>query len=156
MPCYTYTLPSFLPPLLLSVYLTLSLRMPLKKVSHDMSSSSPEHMVSQQVQYLTNKYKNLFTNQASENRHTYAYPPPKQSAVEGEMRALEENMAKGGHGVPLSSESDEGGVLYSGDRRPQRLTLRRYTPQTTSTPSTTPRSHSVHHPSPSRSSSTLA
>merc|ERR1712093_116381 len=79
-------------------------KMPLKKVTHDMSTS-PEHMVSQQVQYLTNKYKGMFTNEASgaEGRHAYAYPPPKQSAAEGEMRALEQNMAKGGHGVPLSN-----------------------------------------------------
>ena len=79
--------------------------MPIHKAEQP-AVASPEHLIAQQAAYLTNKYKNLFTDQSSNaNRHMYAYPPPKPSAQEGEMRALEENAAKNGHGVPLSSQS---------------------------------------------------
>lgn len=68
--------------------------------------ASPEHHIAQQAQALSAKYKHLFTNQASGSRDSYAYPANvKQSAEDYEMRALEANAAKGGHGVPLSSES---------------------------------------------------
>lgn len=76
--------------------------MPIYKAEQP-AVASPEHFVAQQAAYLTAKYKNLFTDQ-SNSRQMYAYPPPKQSAQEGEMRALEANAAKAGHGVPLSSE----------------------------------------------------
>jgi hypothetical protein len=81
-------------------------RMPIHKAEQP-SVASPEHFVAQQAAYLTAKYKALFTDQSSSNgnRQMYAYPPPKPSAQEGEMRALEENAAKHGHGVPLSSRS---------------------------------------------------
>jgi len=78
-------------------------RMPIHKAEQP-SVASPEHFVAQQAAYLTAKYKALFTDQSSSsNRQMYAYPPPKPSAQEGEMRALEENAAKHGHGVPLSN-----------------------------------------------------
>lgn len=67
--------------------------------------ASPEHMVAQQAEHLAHKYKykSLFADQSSP-RQQYAYPPPQQSEQEGEMRILEHQMSKGGHGVPLSSE----------------------------------------------------
>ena len=80
--------------------------MPLHKAKHP-AHASPEHMIAQQAQYLTHKYKAMFTDQSgskgSSNRHLYNYPPSKESITEGELRALEDNMAKGGHNVPLSS-----------------------------------------------------
>lgn len=79
--------------------------MPIRKASQP-AVASPEHAIAQQAAYLTNKYTNMFKDQSqpASERYRYAYPPAKQSADEAEMRSLEANMAKGGHGVPLSSE----------------------------------------------------
>lgn len=79
--------------------------MPIHKAKQPIVAS-PEHAVAQQAAYLSNKYRNLFQDQSgsSSDRYQYAYPPPQQSAEEAEMRSLEANAAKGGHGVPLSSE----------------------------------------------------
>lgn len=78
--------------------------MPIKKAEQP-AIHSAEHLVAQQAQYLSNKYQGMFRDQSNANgdRHLYGYPPVK-SLQEQEMRALEENAAKGGHGVPLSSE----------------------------------------------------
>lgn len=80
--------------------------MPIHKAPES-AVASPEFMVAQQAAYLTHKYRNMFNDQSKSGK-TYAYPPHRpapESAQEGEMRALEENVAKGGHGVPLSSAS---------------------------------------------------
>ena len=80
--------------------------MPIHKAPES-AVASPEFMVAQQAAYLTHKYRNMFNDQSNgKGGKTYAYPPHRpapESAQEGEMRALEENVAKGGHGVPLSS-----------------------------------------------------
>jgi len=78
--------------------------MPIHKAPES-AVASPEFMVAQQAAYLTHKYRNMFNDQSKSGK-TYAYPPHRpapESAQEGEMRALEENVAKGGHGVPLSN-----------------------------------------------------
>jgi hypothetical protein len=79
--------------------------MQLKKTEQP-AIASAEHLVSAQAAYLTDKYRSLFKAQdASSSRQLYGgYPPALKSPAEMEMMALEENMAKGGHGVPLSSE----------------------------------------------------
>lgn len=81
--------------------------MPIKKAEQP-AHASAEHLVSQQAQYLTDKYRSLFkgaaSNGAPERQQIYGYPPALKSPSEMEMQALEINAAKGGHGVPLSSE----------------------------------------------------
>lgn len=80
-------------------------KMPIHKAPQT-AVASPENFVAQQAAYLTHKYRNLFMDQsakAGSQRPMYGYPPHKESAQEGEMRALEAEMAKGGHGVPLSN-----------------------------------------------------
>ncbi|KAL7005735.1 aspartic proteinase precursor [Cystobasidiomycetes sp. EMM_F5] len=78
-------------------------KMQIKKLQAN-AHADPESFVAEQAQYIAHKYKTLFMDQASQrNRHMYAYPPPKESVQEGELRALEHNMGKDGHGVPLSN-----------------------------------------------------
>lgn len=78
-------------------------KMPIKKVQQP-AHASAESLFADQVKYLTHKYKTLFNDQTGgNNRHLYPYPPPKESAEESEMRSLEANLAKHGHGVPLSN-----------------------------------------------------
>lgn len=81
--------------------------MQIKKAEQP-AHASAEHLVSQQAQYLSDKYRSIFKGAASngaERQQVYGYPPNAYlSPSELEMKALESNAAKGGHGVPLSSE----------------------------------------------------
>lgn len=81
-------------------------RMQIKKAEQP-AHASAEHLISQQAQYLSNKYHSLFKGAASngaERQQVYGYPPSAVlSPSEMEMKALEINAAKGGHGVPLSN-----------------------------------------------------
>lgn len=120
--------------------------MQIKKLQAN-AHADPESFVAEQAQYIAHKYKTLFMDQASQrNRHMYAYPPPKESVQEGELRALEHNMGKDGHGVPLSSEWWRSNPdIYTAGLIAGTQTLRM--------PSTSPRLLSEHHHRTSRSSS---
>lgn len=79
--------------------------MQIKKAEQP-AHASAEHVVSQQAQYLTEKYRSLFKGGDHHTQKVYGYPPNMiKSPSELEMQALEANAAKGGHGVPLSSTS---------------------------------------------------